>query len=287
MNRGWKLVLWVFGILIVIILGIFIWFLIPYSPMKSEYEKLKNMQNSALQPSNQVFTKADIADLPAPLQRYFENCGFIGKPKMLNIKINHNDVDFILSSSMPVLKIKSFQYNSAEKPERIAFIDTRLYGIPFEGIDAFQNGVGSMKGEIAKSVVLFNQTGEAMNKSSLVNCLAESLFIPNIALQDFMSWETIDQNQVKGTISYYGIAASGIFTFDENGFLTTFITDDRMYVETNGSVKNVKWSAICDDYRDVNGIMQPKSLKAVWHLPEGDLVYFNGHDTVIEYNVFK
>ncbi|MPM40361.1 hypothetical protein SDC9_87001 [bioreactor metagenome] len=56
-------------------------------------------------------------------------------------------------------------------------------------------------------------------------------------------------------------------------------------MDTEGNVKQVPWSAVCGDYRDVGGIMQPKSLRAVWHLPEGDLVYFDGHNTVIEYDV--
>ncbi|MDD4237485.1 MAG: hypothetical protein PHT62_02840 [Desulfotomaculaceae bacterium] len=284
MKRGRRIMYWVLGIIIFLILGVLIWLSIPYSPVKSEFKQLKIKQNAGLQVQNQVFTKEDIAALPQPLQRYFENCGFIGKPKMSNMKILHNDVDFILSSSMPKLKIKCMQYNSAVKPERIALIDTHLYGIPFEGIDSYQDGNGSMKGVIAKSITLFNQKGEAMNKSSLVNCLAESLLMPNIALQNFMSWEAIDVNHAKGTISYYGISASGIFTFDENGLLERFTTGDRLYVDTGGNVKQVKWSAICGDYREINGTTLPKSLQAIWHLPEGDLVYFDGHDTVVQYN---
>lgn len=37
-------------------------------------------------------------------------------------------------------------------------------------------------------------------------------------------------------------------------------------------------------YRDVNGIMQPKTLKQ-YGICRGDLIYFDGYDTVIEYNV--
>jgi hypothetical protein len=274
---------WATGIIASLILGIIVWFSIPYSPLKAEFLNRKSNQNAGANPSGQVFTAEDIAALPAPLQKYFENCGFIGQPKMSNIKITHNDVDFILNSK--ALKIKCVQYNSGERPERIALIDTSLYGIPFEGLDAYQNGIGSMKGMIAKSVVLFNQTGEAMNQSSLVNCLAESLMVPSLALQDFFAWEAVDESHVKGTLSFYGLSVSGIFSFDENGYLTTFTTDDRLYVDTDGNEKSVKWSAVCGDYREVDGIMQPKTLKAIWHLPEGDLVYFDGHDTVIEYNV--
>lgn len=271
----------VIGILAFIILGAVLWFAIPYSPMKAEFSKLKGKQISSLLSSSPVFTREDIAGIPDPLQNYFENCGYIGRPKMSAIKITHNDVDFILNSK--ALKIKCIQYNSGERPERIALIDTSLYGIPFEGLDAYQDGVGSMKGMLAKSVVLFHQTGEEMNQSSLVNCLAESLFVPSIALQGFIKWETVDRNRVKGTISYYGISVSGIFTFDENGYLTNFTTEDRLYVDTEGNVQRVKWSAICGNYQRVDGIMQPKSLQAIWHLPEGDLVYFDGHDTLIEY----
>lgn len=285
MKRGKVILYWALGILLIFILAALIWFWLPYSPMKAEYAQLKTIQNSELKQTNQVFTKQDIVNLPLPLQTYFEKCGYIGKPKMFNIKITHKDVDFILSPKMPKLKIQCIQYNSAAKPERIALIDTRLYGIPFEGIDAYQKGSGSMKGMIAKSIVLFNQKGEAMNKSSLVNCLAESLLVPSIALQNFISWEDLGENKIKGTITYYGLSVSGVFTFDNNGFLERFTTSDRVNVDTNGQEKQVEWSAVCGDYRDVNGIMQPKSLKAIWHYPEGDLVYFEGYDTVIEYNV--
>lgn len=272
-------------ILIFLIVGIIIWFLIPYSPVKSEFEQLKTKQSFEIKSKAEIFTKEDVAKLPEPWQRYFETCGFIGQPKMSNIKIFHNDVDFILSSRR--LKIKSIQYNSADQPERVAFIDAHLYGIPFEGIDAYQDSLGSMKGVIAKVITLFYQKGEAMNKSSLVNCLAESFLLPTFLLQDFLHWEIIDEKNVKGTITYYGILVSGIFTFDENGFLERFTTNDRIYVDTKGNERQVKWSAICGDYREVNGIMQPKSLKAIWHLPEGDLVYFDGHNILIQYDMIE
>jgi hypothetical protein len=278
MKKGKKIMHWIAVIAALIVLGVIVWFSISYSPMKAEFLSLKEKQDSDTAPAGQVFTLEDIAGLPEPLQNYFKNCGYIGKPKMSSIKITHSDVDFILNSK--ALQIDCVQYNSGTKPERIALIDTRLYGVPFEGLDTYQNGLGSMKGMLAKSVVLFNQTGEAMNRSSLVNCLAECLLVPSLALQDFITWEPVDGHRIRGTISHYGISVSGIFTFDENGYLSSFTTDDRMYVDTGGNTSNVPWSAICGDYQEVDGIMQPKSLKAIWHLPQGDLVYFDGRDTL-------
>jgi hypothetical protein len=288
MRRGKKIMLWTLVVVGLLISGVVIWFNLPYSPTKSEFTRLTSYQIAQEQMPNGVFTPEDVSELPSPVQKYFQYCGYIGTPKMSNMKINHNDVDFVLSPNKPKQKIKYIQYNRVDEPERIAYIDTSMYGIPFEGIDAYQNGAGSMKGVIAKAFTLFNQKGEAMDKASLVTCLSESLLFPNFALQDFISWSEIDENHAKAIISYYGISASGIFTFDSNGAMTSFTTDDREYTDMKGNIQKVKWSVVCEDYKDVNGIKYPSTLKAVWHFETtGDLVYFEGSNIAIEYNVVK
>jgi hypothetical protein len=287
MKRGKKIMLWILAVIGLLISGIVIWFFLPYSPTKAEFTQLTSYQLAKMPTPNGIFNPEDISELPSPVQKYFQYCGFIGTPKMSNMQVDYNDVDFVLSPDKPKLKIKYIQYNFVDEPERIALIDTNMYGIPFEGIDAYQHGAGSMKGVIAKTVTLFNQKGEAMDKASLVTCLAESLLLPNLALQDYISWAEIDDTHAKATITYYGISASGIFTFDDNGTMTSFTTEDKANIDTNGNLQKVKWSAVCGDYRDVNGIKHPTSLKAVWHFETGDLVYFDGRDVVIKYNVAK
>jgi len=132
-----------------------------------------------------------------------------------------------------------------------------------------------MKGTIAKTITLFDQRGKSMDKASLVTILAECLAIPTIALQDYIEWEEIDTTHVKATISYYGISASGIFTFDENGLMLAFKTKDRLATNMDGSTREAEWSAIISDYQIVNGLRQPKILQSIWHYPEGDNIYFN------------
>lgn len=79
----------------------------------------------------------------------------------------------------------------------------------------------------------------------------------------------------------------GLFTFDDNGAMASFTTNDREYADTNGNTQQVRWSAVCADYKDVNGIKCPTTLKAVWHFETGDLVYFDGRDIDIKYDVVK
>ena len=249
----------------------------------ADYHQIPDHTNT----QNGTITPADIADLPRPVQKYFQYCGFIGKAKMSNMSIHFNDVDFVLTPGKPKLKIKYTQYNSVDELQRIAYIDTHLYGIPFEGIDAYQNGAGSMKGILAKSITLFDQKGAAMDQASLVTCLSESLFLPTMALQDYISWQEIDETHAQAVISCYGISAGGIFTFDDNGAMVSFTTDDRENTDTQGNTTKARWSAICEDYRETNGIKFPANLKAVWHFETGDLVYFDGRDITVRYDVSK
>ena len=69
--------------------------------------------------------------------------------------------------------------------------------------------------EIAKAITLFNQTGADMDKACLATFLAESLFAPTILLKDYITFEEINDFEVRATISYKGQTASGIFNFNE------------------------------------------------------------------------
>jgi hypothetical protein len=203
---------------------------------------------------------------------------------MSYMKATFKNVTFKTGKDKPTLKIDYTQYNFVNKPDRIALIDSSLFGVPFQGFDSYLNGTGSMKGVVAKLYTMFDQRGEAMNKASLVTYLAECFIVPNVVLQDYITWESIDETHTKATISYYGTSASGIFTFNDNGEMASFTTGDRVATETDGTTKKIKWTAICSDYKESDGIKKPTILKAIWHYNEGDQVYFNGDQIQIEYD---
>lgn len=275
----------IIGILIGLIGILMIFFNIPCSKTKTDFDKAATDLIAEAEHQNEVFQEEDIADLPAPIKRYFRYCGYIGTPKMSYIKICYEDVDFLFSNDKPMLKIDYTQYNFVKELNRIAYIDSSMYGIPFEGLDTYDNGLGSMKGVIAKQFTLFHQTGKAMDQSGLVTFLAECLLIPNAALQDYVDWEAIDDCHAKATISRYGISVSGVFTFNEKGEMLSFTTDDRgVALIDDGTSKKVRWSIVCDNYKEINGTKKPTFFQAIWHYDDGDLVYFDGKGTITDYN---
>lgn len=280
-----KKAMWiVLGILVLVIMGVFVFFKIPYSEIKADFNSASTTLMKKAVATNEIFTEEDIKNLPAPVKKYFNYCGFIGTRKMSYMKATFKNVTFKTGKDKPTLMIDYTQYNSVNKPDRIALIDSSMFGIPFQGFDSYLNGTGSMKGVVAKLYTMFDQRGEAMNKASLVTYLAECFIVPNVVLQDYITWESIDETHAKATISYYGTSASGIFTFNDNGEMASFTTDDRVATETDGTTKKVKWTAICSGYKESDGIKKPTVLKAIWHYNEGDQVYFNGDQIRIEYD---
>lgn len=276
----------VIGILLILLGILLIWFNIPYSPVKKQFQN----DIAVLRAENQIsfenaeFTKNDFSHLPIPIQRYIENCGYIGTHKMSYLKMEYNNVNFMQGRNGPTLKIDYTQYNFVNEPCRMALIDSTIFGIPFEGYDYYQNGTGGMKGIIAKVITLFDQTGTDMDKACLATFLAESLFSPTILLQDYISFEEINDFQVRATISYGEQTASGIFTFNEQYEMISFTTNDRAVAGTDGKMEYIPWTALCSDYQITeSGIKYPTKFQAVWNYPDEDFTYFDGVISKISY----
>lgn len=277
--------MWIFTVLIGIMVVVVLFLSVPISPTTVKYNRITAEKAEEAPADTGVFNEDDISSLPLPVQRYFTYCGYLGKPKMSYMRAYLEDVDFVMSQDKTI-KIDYEQFNLVERPERFALISSSIYGIPFEGLDSYENGKGSMRGCIAKVITLFDQRGDGMDRACLVTWLAECLFVPSAALQDFVKWEPIDDTHAKATVTWEGVTASGIFTFSEAGEFLSFRTGDRVAIDMNGNETQADWSAFCEDYQEVNGIQQPRVIKSVWHYKAGDCVYFNANESklTIRYN---
>lgn len=234
--------------------------------------------------NKEVFAAVEILKLPEPVQRYFSYCGYIGREKMMRIKLIFDDVHFKMGVGKPWINIKYEQYNFVPEPARLAYIYTRMFGIiPFEGRDKYQDGKGNMIGRLLKKKTIFDVKGVEIDNSAAVTFLSESLILPSCAFQEYIKWEPIDSNSCKGIIDYKGIMGEGIFTFNEKGEFIKFQTEDRyMYMDDGTSVKH-RWSALVSDYVERNGVKVPSRVKGVWNLKEGDHEYFDGRLVSVEY----
>lgn len=249
-------------------------FQLPDSPARARFRHYTEELAASASPTPTAFTGADIQGLPLPVQRYFRYCGYIGAPKMAYMRASLKAVDFVMSPGKTI-RIDYEQFNLVERPERYALISSSLLGIPFEGLDSYKNGEGAMEGRLGKVIPLFDQRGESMDRSCLVTWLAECLMAPAAALQDFVTWEPMDETHARAAVSWKGLSAGGVFRFSQEGELLEFTTEDRAAIDMNGKETNARWSARFLAYHRANGLLQPGSIQSVWHYPAGDCIYFN------------
>lgn len=116
-KKGGKMV--VLCIIMAILAVIIIWFLIPYSPVKKEFEKdIEAVKRENVTGLEGKFTKEDFAMLPLAIQKYIEGCGYIGTPYMDSLCMEYKDVAFMQGKQGPALKIDYTQYDFVKAPCR-------------------------------------------------------------------------------------------------------------------------------------------------------------------------
>ena len=252
------------------------------SRTKREYERLTDGM-PLHQTKEGIFTDEEAASLPLPVRSYLSYCGYIGKPKMAAMKISYRNVKFQFSLTGEPLNIDYFQHNLATEPQRIAYIKSFKFGIPFEGLDSYRDGHATMKGVFARFATVFEQSGEPLDQAALATWLAECLLVPSAAFSPFITWVDIDASHAGAMIDYHGMRASGVFEFDGSGALRSFTTDDRPFVTDDGQVRNLQWSMQCDGYVLHDGIRKPTAFRAIWHHQDHDFVYFTSNHGLVEF----
>ena len=274
-NSRKRKLIWILGSIAILIVAVIIFFLIPYSPVSREFQRDVQMHTEQSVIREGVFTEQDIAHLPEALQNHFRAAGIIGQPIMSRASIHVPSAAIFQSSDSSPMILDYTLYLFGHRPVRLAYINTSMFGIPFEAFDSFQEGEGFMRGVIGKVFTLFNQTGAEMDRGQLLTYLGEVFLIPSAIFNGHITWETIGTNHVRATIIYGELSGSGIFTFGNDGFVQSFHTDERARIDTDGSIDFPEWSAVFDGWvRSENGMYIPRNFKAVWHEPDGDFVYF-------------
>ena len=261
-----------------IILLLAVWFNIPYSPVKAQFiTDVEARAQKVTAVASEKYTADDFKDLPPTIQKYLELNDYIGAKRYAVLSMEYRNVDFGLGVNKPRLKIDYTHTDFSDSPDRLAFIDSKMFGVPFQGYDYYMDGKGGMKGVLAKLFTLFDQTGPEMDKACLITYLAEAFFLPDALLKDFITFTQVDERTVEATITNKGVTASGVFHFNDSYEMTSFTTNDRGQIAPDGSIEYTPWEAQCENYKEYSdGIRRPTVFRAVWKNKDGDFIYFDG-----------
>ena len=231
-----------------------------------------------------LVSEFDLHDLPVPVQKYLRYAGVVGKPRVQNFRAKFNGqikprmqgdwMDFI-----------SQQYNFLDDSTRIFFIESKTYGIPFDGLHFYAGTSATMQIRVASLIQVVDAKGEKMFKGETVTLFNDMCIMAPASLIDKnIQWKTIDPHTVKATYTNKGTAITALLYFNEKGELINFISDDRYLSEDGKTYRNYRWSTPIKNYKNVGGRNIPSYGEVIWHTPEGDFIYGRFNLFEIEYN---
>jgi hypothetical protein len=244
-------------------------------------EVLNGLQRSS---DMTLVSEEDIRHLPKPVQKYLQYTGTVGKPKVQNIRAKFTGA-LRFKKDSKWMNIASQQYDFFDDPTRVFYIESTLYGIPFDGLHLYKGPNATMQIKVVSLFQVADAKGTKMNQGETVTLFNDMcLLAPATLIDRSIQWETINSLTAKARFTNQGNTITALLYFTEKGELINFISDDRYQSMDGKTYLNYRWSTPVKDYKDVGGRKVAAYGEALWHTPEGEFAYAKFDLVEIEYN---
>lgn len=279
-----KIAIVIFGILAGIIVLVYVASAVANSRFDRQVAKeVEELFGSSQVDKKEIITEADLAGLPHCVQKWMERSQVVGKEKIRTVRLKQSGV-MRLKEDQPWLPFEAEQYFNVDEPGFVWKAKVKMNPLlHFTGRDRYFQGRGEMNIKLLSLLPVAVTGGSSeMDQSTLLRYLAEIVWFPTAALNDYIKWEEIDASSARATMSYQGVTGSGVYTFDENGDNVSFIA--KRYREENGKFVLAPWGGVVRGYGEFNGIRISSQIDVVWKQETGDFNWLKADITDIEYN---
>lgn len=256
--------------------------------MKSFRNKIQKEVAQILQEisssENELLNEQDVEHLPAPVKKWLEVSGAIGREKAKTIWLKQEFLMKLKPQQKKWHQASAQQLFSTQNPSFIWAVKLKLLPLLYvSGRDKFINGKGEMQMKLNGIFNLGKETGKKMDEGTLQRYLGEIVWFPSASVSSHIRWEAVDDYTVKATMNYKGTTGSGVFYFTKDGYLDKFVA--LRYMGNAPDAKRYEWVIEAKEHAQWNGITIPSKLKATWLLETGPWTWCTIEITDIRYNV--
>jgi len=234
-----------------------------------------------------ILTDDMVDTLPPVVQKWLQRSRVIGKEIIQTVYLEQTG-EMLKTQDGRWMPFKARQWFTTEKPGFIWIADVKAApGIHLKGRDKYQDGQGHMLIKLLSLFTIANTTGSETDQGAMLRYLAETIWFPSAAVNDYIHWEQIDAVTAEATMIFSGLTVSGIFKFDKKYDLISF--EARRYYdrEEGATLENWLIQTDQDGYREFDGIRIPASGSVTWKLKEGDYRWLKLEIGDIHYNKQK
>ncbi len=225
----------------------------------------------------------DLKHLPKSVQRWMQHSGVLGKERIVSVRLKQRG-EMKTKPEGKWMPFVAYQYYDVGNP---AFVwSTEVDFMPMVklmGRDKFTNGEGEMLIKMAALLPVAQEGhNDKINSGAMLRFMAEMTWFPSAALNDYITWETMDEHSAKATFTLHGETVSGLFTFADTGEMVSFEAQ-RYYGGGPGATLQT-WLIRTSGHIDFNGYKIPGKCSVIWKLKEGDFNWLNLELTDCQYN---
>ena len=260
-------------VLLVAAYGAFAWG--PFG-LRAEYEQLVRTGRSRLarDARSPAITEADLAPLPAPVQRYLRFAGVVGTPRPQAFRARMSG-RIRGSATAPWMPFVAEQTNFTEPPRRYFWMEATRAGLPLDGLHTYGETDADMRIRLLSVLQVAHVDGPQMRQGETVTLFNDMCFFaPGTLLDPTIRWREIDARTVEATYANGPHTIHATLSFDASGALVNFWSDDRPALAADGrTLLPQRWSTPVRDYRSAGPFRLVGSGEGRYAAPDGDYAY--------------
>ena len=243
------------------------------------------LEKGRVGPAISRYHEAELASLPAPVQRYFRAVLTDGQPVVTAVTLTQSGM-FNLGKTAD--QWKPFTATQAFVTARPGFVwdanITMFPGVPVRVVDAFIAGEGLLRPTILGLYGLGTVQGMGeIARGELLRHFAESVWFPTALLpSQGVVWAAVDDSSAQATMTDGPISVTMLFRFGQDGLVTTIRVEGRA-TTVDGATVLMPWECRMSGYQTRGGMRVPLTGEVLYITPQGEKPYFRGTIETVVY----
>jgi hypothetical protein len=236
--------------------------------------------HSARTPQAELVGDADLLALPEPVQWWLRAADVVGTARPGTVRLKQDGM-FRTREQRPWMPFQAQQYFTVDPPGFLWW--PRMRVAPFvtlSGRDRYFRGQGDMDLRVLSLVPVARKHGGGLNQGDLQRFLTEMIWFPAAAVSPYISWESVDTQTARATMTYADTSGSADFNFDDEGRVARMTA--MRYNDATGRLEH--WTIGIHSYGEFNGVHVAIQGDGTWNYESGDYTYIRWRITNIEFD---
>ncbi len=253
--------------------------------LRAEYEA-ETTRRLARVPAAPPVTEAELAPLPAPVQRYLRYVGVVGHPHVRAFRVRFTG-RIRSGPDAPWMDFTGEQHNFLDPATRFFWMQATMRGLPVDGLHAYDERGASMRVRLLSLFPVAGGSGPEFTRTETVTLFNDLCLMAPAALVDAkVVWRELDARTVEAAYPAGPHTVRATLRFDDEGALVDFWSDDRPALAPDGrTFVPQRWSTPVGGYRAQGPFRLPSRGAARYAAPTGEYAYIEFEDLAIVYDV--